>query len=128
VKDPAAAAPAAAAERPQAAAAPSAAPMAPLAGVELTSQPSAKTQKALYNEIKKACKSRNIGCKVQSGSSFICETTLSGKTPVKFSLVVEKFGDVKGCMHILKAALMAGSKEDMQRVCKAIFNAVGNSR
>jgi len=92
---------------------------------ELTSQPSARPQKALYNDLKKACKSRNIGCKMQTGLQFLCETALSNeKDPVIFTLEVEKFGDVKG-MHILKSVLVGGNEDDMRKVCKVIFNAVG---
>jgi serine/threonine protein kinase len=93
-------------------------------GGELISQPSSRPQKALYNDVKKACKSRNIGCQQQSGLSFLCETSLSSeKAPVVFALEVEKFGDIQG-MHVLKSVLKSGNEDDMRKVCKVIFNAV----
>ena len=95
---------------------------------ELSSEPSSRTAKSLYNDLVKACKSRSVGLKQQAGMSFLCETSLgSDKDPVIFSLQVEKFGEVQG-MHVLKGRLVGGSESDMKKVCKVIFNAVNNKK
>jgi hypothetical protein len=98
---------------------------------------SSKPIKALFNEMKKACKSRNIVLKqpdhvsdvngnVVPAHSVICETTFSATSPLLiFTMEVTSLGEkADGRVNVCKAGLRSGKKGEFDKVCKVLFAAM----
>ena len=98
---------------------------------------SSKPIKALFNEMKKACKSRNIVLKqpdhvsdvngnVAPAHSVICETTFSATSPLLiFTMEVTSLGEkADGRVNVCKAGLRSGKKGEFDKVCKVLFAAM----
>ena len=99
------------------------------------SSTSSKPVKALLNEMKKACRSRNILIKqthpastangyLHPTHSITCETTFSATSPLLvFTMEVSKLGDLER-MNVCKGTLMKGKKGEFEKVCKVLFAAM----
>jgi len=93
------------------------------------SSTSSKPVKALFNEMKKACKSRNIVLKQNhdvATHSIICETTFSATSPLLvFTMEVIKMGEkADSRVNVCKASLRSGKKGEFEKVCKVLFAAM----
>ena len=101
------------------------------------SSTSSKPIKALFNEMKKACKSRNIVLKQSDDASsvngrvvhvhsVVCETTFSATSPLLvFTIEVTSLGEkADGRVNVCKAGLRSGKKGEFEKVCKVLFAAM----
>ncbi len=86
------------------------------------SSTSSKPLVALYSELRKACKARNITFKQFGGHTLMCETaTNNGK--VTFNLEVSRLGDLER-MHVIKGSVIKGDENDFKSICSVLFNAM----